>query len=48
MLRSLGDETMRATMISAGRERVRSLTPEETARRLVGAYRLALDGRSDS
>jgi glycosyltransferase involved in cell wall biosynthesis len=48
MLRSLGDETMRATMISAGRERVRSLTPQETARRLVGAYRLALDGRSDS
>ncbi|MEO8425049.1 MAG: glycosyltransferase family 1 protein [Actinomycetota bacterium] len=43
MLRSLEDETLRATLIAAGRERVRALTPDETARRLIGAYRFALD-----
>ena len=44
MVRTLSDEALRATMIAAGRERVRSLTPQETAGRLIGAYRLALDG----
>jgi hypothetical protein len=43
MLRLLGDETLRARLVAAGRERVRSLSPEESARRLVDAYRLALE-----
>lgn len=41
MLRLLDDEALRAALIVAGRERVRSLTPAEAARRLVTAYRLA-------
>jgi glycosyltransferase involved in cell wall biosynthesis len=42
MLRLLDDQTLRARLVAAGRERVRSLSPEESARRLVDAYRLAL------
>ena len=43
MLRLLDDGTLRARLIAAGRERTRDLTPNETARRLVAAYRLAID-----
>ena len=43
MLRLLDDGTLRARLIAAGRERTRGLTPNETARRLVAAYRLAID-----
>ena len=43
MLRLLGDEALRTKLIAAGRERVRSLSPEEAARRQVAAYRLALE-----
>ena len=43
MLRLLGDEGRRADLIAAGKERVRSFSPEEAARRQVAAYRLALE-----
>jgi glycosyltransferase involved in cell wall biosynthesis len=43
MLRLLGDESLRAELIAAGRERARALTPEEAARRQVDVYRLALE-----
>jgi alpha-1,3-rhamnosyl/mannosyltransferase len=43
MLRLLDDETLRSRLVAAGRERVRSLSPGESARRLVAAYRLALE-----
>jgi glycosyltransferase involved in cell wall biosynthesis len=43
MLRVLDDEPLRERLIAAGRERVRPLTPAATARRLVAAYRLALE-----
>lgn len=43
MLRLLGDEGLRTKMIAAGRERARSLSSEEAARRQVAAYRLALE-----
>jgi glycosyltransferase involved in cell wall biosynthesis len=43
MLRLLGDESLRARLIAKGRERVRSLSPEEAARRQVEVYRLALE-----
>jgi len=42
MLRVLDDADLRAALIGAGHERVRSLTPAEAARRLVTAYRLAV------
>jgi glycosyltransferase involved in cell wall biosynthesis len=45
MRRLLEDASARMAMIEAGRERVGALTPAETARRLVGAYRMAADGR---
>jgi glycosyltransferase involved in cell wall biosynthesis len=37
----LEDEVFRSALIAAGRKRVESLTPAETARRLVAAYRAA-------
>jgi glycosyltransferase involved in cell wall biosynthesis len=43
MLRLLDDGMLRARLIAAGRERTRGLTADETARRLVAAYRLAID-----
>jgi glycosyltransferase involved in cell wall biosynthesis len=43
MLRLLDDEGRRTELIAAGRERVRSFSPEEAARRQVAAYRLALE-----
>jgi glycosyltransferase involved in cell wall biosynthesis len=43
MLRLLDDGMLRGRLIAAGRERTRGLTPSETARRLVAAYRLAID-----
>ena len=43
MLRLMVDEGRRAELIAAGRERVRSFSPEEAARRQVAAYRLALE-----
>ncbi len=43
MLRLLDDDAFRATLIAAGRKRVRSLTPAETANRLLVAYRLAAE-----
>jgi len=45
MLRLLDGEAGRAALIAAGHERVRSLTPAESARRLVAAYRLAIADR---
>lgn len=42
MLRVMDDEATRARLVAAGRERARALTPAETARRSVAAYRLAL------
>lgn len=45
MRRVLDDRAVRTALIEAGRERLGSLTPAETARRLVGAYRMAADGR---
>jgi glycosyltransferase involved in cell wall biosynthesis len=42
-LRLLADETLRSRLVAAGRERVRSLSPAGSARRLVAAYRLALE-----
>jgi alpha-1,3-rhamnosyl/mannosyltransferase len=44
MLRLLDDEGQRASLIAAGRERARSFSPEEAARRQVEAYRMALAG----
>jgi glycosyltransferase involved in cell wall biosynthesis len=41
MLRFLGDEDLRSALIGAGHERINSLTPAETAGRMVQAYRLA-------
>jgi glycosyltransferase involved in cell wall biosynthesis len=41
MLRLLDDQALRATLIARGYERVRSLTPANTARGLIDAYRLA-------
>jgi alpha-1,3-rhamnosyl/mannosyltransferase len=43
MGRMLDDVDARRELIAAGRERVRSLSPAETARRQVGAYRRALE-----
>lgn len=43
MRRFLEDEPLRSKLTAAGRERVRSFTPEEAARRQVAAYRLALE-----
>ena len=43
MVRLLDDVGLRAELIAAGRERVRSFSPEEAARRQVAAYRLALE-----
>jgi glycosyltransferase involved in cell wall biosynthesis len=43
MLRLLDDEGRRTELIAVGRERVRSFSPEEAARRQVAAYRLALE-----
>jgi glycosyltransferase involved in cell wall biosynthesis len=45
MRRVLDEEATRKALIQAGRERVGSLTPAETARALVGAYRMAAPGR---
>ncbi|MGH2641873.1 MAG: glycosyltransferase family 4 protein [Actinomycetota bacterium] len=45
MLRLLEDEPRRATLIDLGAERVRSMTPEHAARRLIDAYRLAVGRR---
>lgn len=42
MLRLLDEDHFRLALITAGHERVRSLTPAETARRLMDAYRLAM------
>jgi glycosyltransferase involved in cell wall biosynthesis len=44
MQRLLVDADLRARLIAAGRERVRSLTPAETARRSMKAFRLAAGG----
>jgi alpha-1,3-rhamnosyl/mannosyltransferase len=41
MVRLIEDDGLRDRLIAAGRARVRSLTPQETARRMVAAYRLA-------
>ncbi|MDQ4108227.1 MAG: glycosyltransferase family 4 protein, partial [Actinomycetota bacterium] len=43
MLRLLDDQSLRAELIASGRERARSLSPEEAARRQVDVYRLALE-----
>ncbi|HEX4941878.1 MAG TPA: glycosyltransferase family 1 protein [Actinomycetota bacterium] len=45
MRRLLEDEPLRARLITAGRERVRTFTQVEAARRQVAAYRLALETR---
>jgi alpha-1,3-rhamnosyl/mannosyltransferase len=45
MQRLLKDEPLRSTLIDAGRDRVRSFSPQEAARRQVDAYRLALETR---
>jgi glycosyltransferase involved in cell wall biosynthesis len=45
MRRLLDEEATREALIRAGRERVGSLTPADTARRLLGAYRMAAPGR---
>jgi glycosyltransferase involved in cell wall biosynthesis len=37
----LGDDVLRSKLAAKGRDRVASLSPEETARRLVNAYRIA-------
>jgi glycosyltransferase involved in cell wall biosynthesis len=44
MIRLLDDEGLRDRAIAAGKARVASRTPAETARRLVEAYRQALEG----
>jgi glycosyltransferase involved in cell wall biosynthesis len=41
MARLLDEDDLRKALAAAGRDRVASLTPAETARRMVGAYRLA-------
>ena len=46
MERVLDDEGFRSKLVAAGQERARSLSPANTASRLVGAYRLALDPAS--
>jgi glycosyltransferase involved in cell wall biosynthesis len=46
MLALLDNETLRATLIAAGRERVRSLTNAVAASRLITAYRLAAASQS--
>jgi hypothetical protein len=43
MLRLLDDGTLRAELRAAGRERARTFSPEEAARRQIAAYRLALE-----
>jgi len=43
MLRILDDTELRTRLVAAGEERARAFTPAETARRLTGAYRLALE-----
>ncbi len=43
MRRLLDDETLHAELGAAGRQRARSFSPEEAARRQVAAYRLALE-----
>jgi glycosyltransferase involved in cell wall biosynthesis len=43
MVRMLHDDEFRRGSIAAGRERVRSLSPAETARRQMDAYRRALE-----
>lgn len=43
MLRLLDDGTLRDELSAAGRERARTFTPEEAARRQIAAYRLALE-----
>jgi glycosyltransferase involved in cell wall biosynthesis len=43
MLRLLEDGTLRAELRAAGRERARTFSPEEAARRQIAAYRLALE-----
>lgn len=43
MLLLLADGRIRPQLIAAGRDRARSLSPEETARRQVAAYRLAFE-----
>ncbi len=42
MLRLLEDEALRSTLIDLGVERVRSMTPDHAARRLLDAYRLVV------
>jgi hypothetical protein len=42
MLRLVEDEHERGALIAAGRERARSFSPVEAARRQVEVYRLAL------
>jgi alpha-1,3-rhamnosyl/mannosyltransferase len=37
----LGNDELRSMLVAKGRDRVASLSPEETARRLVEAYRIA-------
>jgi glycosyltransferase involved in cell wall biosynthesis len=44
MLRLLDDEPLRSSLIAAGLQRAKSLTPTETADRLTAAYRLAEAG----
>jgi len=43
MLRLLDDGTLGTELSAAGRERARSFSPEEAARRQIAAYRLALE-----
>lgn len=43
MLRILDDGTQRTELRAAGRERARTFSPEEAARRQIAAYRLALE-----
>ena len=42
MLHVLEDDGFRSSLVAAGREQARALTPAETARRTLEAYRLAL------
>jgi glycosyltransferase involved in cell wall biosynthesis len=41
MIQLIEDDELRDRLVTAGRERVRFLTPQETARRMVAAYRRA-------
>ena len=43
MLRILADGTLRTDLSAAGRQRARTFSPEEAARRQIAAYRLALE-----